>query len=143
MQLIKHAVQTDKGGKMRFSLCLVLVLGLGFIGCEQGEVPRATDLTVPARGFVGMLAEGDYAQVYAKFDAAMKDAMPVDQVESAWQSLQSQVGEFDSIAGVRQVKEQGYDVVYVTCAFEKSQLDIKVVYSDKQEVSGLWFLPKQ
>jgi hypothetical protein len=44
---------------------------------------------------------------------------------------------------VRQVKEQGYNVVYVTCTFEKSQLDIKVVYNDKQEVSGLWFLPKQ
>jgi hypothetical protein len=73
----------------------------------------------------------------------MKDAMPVEQVEGAWQSLQSQVGVFVDIVGVRQVKEQGYNVVYVTCTFEKSQLDIKVVYNDKQEVSGLWFLPKQ
>jgi hypothetical protein len=141
--LIIDADQKNKGGRMRFSLSLMLVLGLVFIACEQGEVPCATDLTVPARSFVGMLAKGDYVNVHAKFDAAMKDAMPVDQVEGAWQSLQSQVGAFVDIVGVRQVKEQGYNVVYVTCTFEKSQLDIKVVYNDKQEVSGLWFLPKQ
>lgn len=128
---------------MRFILSLMLMLAVVFVACEQAEVPRATDLTVPAREFVGMLSAGDYANVYAKFDAAMKDAMPVDQVEKAWQSLLSQVGKFVNIVGVRQVKEQGYDVVYVTCAFEKSQLDVKVVYNDKMEVSGLWFLPKQ
>lgn len=128
---------------MKFSVSLMLVLCFIFVACEQGEVPCATDLTVPARAFVGMLAKGDYAHVYDKFDAAMKDAMPVEQIEGAWQSLESQVGEFENIAGVRQVKEQGYDVVYVTCAFEKGQLDVKVVYNDKMEVSGLWFLPKQ
>jgi hypothetical protein len=128
---------------MRFSVSLMLVLCFIFVACEQGETPGATDLTVPARGFIGMLAKGDYAHVYAKFDAAMKDAMPVEQIEGAWQSLESQVGEFLNIVGVRQVKEQGYDVVYVTCAFEKGHLDVKVVYNDKMEVSGLWFLPQQ
>ena len=128
---------------MRFGVSMMLVLGFMFVACEQGEVPCATDLTVPARGFIGMLAKGDFAHVYGKFDAAMKDAMPVEQIEGAWQSLQSQVGEFRDIVGVRQVKEQGYDVVYVTCAFEKGELDVKVVYNDRMEVSGLWFLPKQ
>jgi hypothetical protein len=46
------------------------------------------------------------------------------------------------MAGVSQKKEQGYDVVLVTCAFEKAELDVKVVYNNEQQVSGLWFVPK-
>ena len=89
-----------------------------------------------------MLVRGDYADAFAQFDTPMKDAMPVDQIKAAWESLLAQAGEFQKVTGVRQAKEQGYDVVYVTCAFEKSELNVKVVYNDEKEISGLWFLPK-
>ncbi len=113
-----------------------------FIACDQGQVAGAPDLTAPAKEFVGMLAQEDYAGAFAQFDATMRDAMPVEQVEAAWGSLLAKTGEFNKITGLRQAKEQGFDVVYVTCGFEKTQLDVKVVYNTKKEVSGLWFLPK-
>ena len=134
--------EKQKGGKMRFVMALIVMFSISFIACDQGQVAGIPDFTGPAKGFVEMLAKGDYANVFATFDAAMKDAMPEDAVSAAWESLLAQVGDFKRISGVRQVKEQGYDVVYVTCGFEKSQLDVKVVFNDKKEVSGLWFEPK-
>ena len=129
---------------MRFVIALIVMFSVSFIACEKEQpVAVGPDFTAPAKEFVETLSRGDYASAFAKFDAAMKDAMPADQVKSAWGSLLTQVGAFDKVVGVKQAKEQGYDVVYVTCAFEKSQLDVKVVYNDKKEVSGLWFLPKQ
>ena len=104
---------------------------------------RASCRARPVKAFVEMLARGDYADAFAQFDAPMKDAMPVDQIRTAWESLLAEVGGFQKIVAVRQAKEQGYDVVYATCAFAKSQLDVKVVFNEQKQVSGLWFLPKQ
>lgn len=127
---------------MRFVIALIVMWSVLFIACDQGQVTGVPDFTGQAKGFVEMLAKGDYASAFAEFDATMKGAMPEDAVSAAWESLLAQVGDFKGIIGVRQAKEQGYDVVYVTCGFEKSQLDVKVVFNDKKEVSGLWFQPK-
>ena len=127
---------------MKFAVSMIVLFCCPFIACDQGQAPGAPDLTTPAKDFVGMMARGDYAGAFAQFDATMKGAMPVEQIEAAWESLLAKTGGFNKIAGVRQAKEQGFDVVYVTCGFENSQLDVKVVYNDKKEVSGLWFLPK-
>jgi hypothetical protein len=127
---------------MRLAMALILMMCVSFIACDQGQVPGASDFTKPGKAFVEMLVRGEYADAFAQFDTPMKDAMPVDQIKAAWESLLAQVGEFQKVTGVRQAKEQGYDVVYVTCAFEKSELNVKVVYNDEKEISGLWFLPK-
>jgi hypothetical protein len=127
---------------MRLAMALILMMCVPFIACDQGQVPGASDFTRPGKAFVEMLARGEYADAFAQFDTPMKDAMPVDQIKASWESLLAQVGEFQKVTGLRQAKEQGYDVVYVTCAFEKSELNVKVVYSDEKEISGLWFLPK-
>ena len=128
---------------MKWIMALIVMFTVSFIACDQEQVAGVPDFTGSAKGFVESLVKGDYAKAFAEFDGTMKDAMPVEQIEAAWQSLLAKVGDFKKITGVRQAKEQGYDVVYVTCEFEKSQLDVKVVYNDKKEVSGLWFTPKQ
>ena len=127
---------------MRCLVTLMVMLGILFIACDQKQAVSAPNLTGPAKDFVGMLAQGDYAESFAKFDETMKGVMPVDTLEQAWQSLLAKTGTFEKIVGVGQRKEQGYDVVLVTCQFENTQLDVKVVYNDKKEVSGLWFQPK-
>lgn len=125
-----------------------LVIGLCLIisstSCEQkGEVPKAADLTSLAKGFVDLLVKGDYAAAVTKFDAKMKETMPKERLEQAWASLIGQLGSFKKQIGVHQTKEQGYDVVLVTCEFEKAQLDVKVVFNDYKQISGLWLVPTQ
>lgn len=128
---------------MRYFVALLAVLlVVPFISCEQEQTAGAPDLTAPAKDFVGLLAKGDYASAVAKFDDTMKGVMPEVELEDAWQSLLGKVGPFQKIVGVSQKKQEGYNIVRVTCAFEKAELDVKVVYDSQKQVSGLWFVPK-
>ena len=43
---------------------------------------------------------------------------------------------------MRTGKIQGYDLVYVLSKFEKAELECKVVFDGKKQVSGLFFVPK-
>ncbi len=131
---------------MKHFVCLLIAAFLmgSLVSCEQKEeVPKAVDLISLAKEFVEMLAIEDYSNVVKKFDDTMKSAMPQDKVQDAWQSLIAQVGPFKKQVGVRQTKEQGYDVVFVTCEFEKATLDIQVVFDSAKQVSGLWFRPSE
>jgi dienelactone hydrolase len=74
-----------------------------------------------------------------EFDATMADAMPRGKLSEAWGMLRMQAGEFVEQARLR--TEGGmYETVFVTCAFERATLDIKVVFNGSEEISGLWFV---
>ena len=71
----------------------------------------------------------------------MKAAAPASKLEELWGSLQKQVGAFQQQTGVHTDRMQGYDVVFVTCQFEQSLLDVKVVFDASGQIAGLFFLP--
>ncbi|MCK4250018.1 DUF3887 domain-containing protein [candidate division WOR-3 bacterium] len=126
-----------------FLLLAVFLIG-SIISCEEKEVvPKAGDLTAQAKGFVELFAKEDYSNAVKSFDNTMKGIMTQEKLKEAWQGLLVQAGSFKKQIGVRQTKEQGHDVVYVTCEFEKAKLDIKVVFNSAKEISGLWFVPSQ
>ncbi len=126
-----------------FLLLAVFLIG-SIISCEEKEaVPKTGDLTTQAKGFVELFAKEDYSNAVKSFDNTMKGVMTQEKLKEAWQGLLVQAGSFKRQVGVRQTKEQGFDVVYVTCEFEKARLDIKVVFNSAKEISGLWFVPSQ
>jgi hypothetical protein len=114
-------------------LCLLAVCG------QPAHDVGAIDLTRQAKDFVELLVQGDYAGVVNRFDGKMQEVLPEKQVEETWSALQDRFGHFQKQIGVRQTKEHGFDCVYVTCSFEKKNIDIKVVYNNEQKVAGLWF----
>ncbi|NOR16623.1 DUF3887 domain-containing protein [candidate division WOR-3 bacterium] len=131
---------------MKSFIFLVLVVFLigSLISCGEKEVvPKAGDFTSQAKGFVELFAKEDYSNAVKNFDNTMKGVMTPEKLKEAWQGLLVQAGSFKRQVGVRQTKEQGFDIVYVTCEFEKSRLDIKVVFNNAKEISGLWFVPSQ
>lgn len=126
-----------------FLVFVVFLIG-SLISCGEKEVvPKAGDFTSQAKGFVELFAKEDYSNAVKNFDNTMKGVMTPEKLKEAWQGLLVQAGSFKRQVGVRQTKEQGFDIVYVTCEFEKSRLDIKVVFNNAKEISGLWFVPSQ
>ena len=121
-------------------LCIALLVSCGQ-QAEKEEVSVPSDLTPRATEFVTLLAREDYANAVKDFDSTMKTAMSPAELEKAWTSLIGQVGAFKKQVSTREAKEMGFDVVYVTCDFEKSPLNIKVVFNEAKEISGLWFVP--
>ncbi len=123
-------------------LISALILTISFISCgEKKDSPKVGDLTPLAIGFVESLVKEDFANAVKDFDNTMKGVMPEAKLQEAWQGLLAQSGSFKKQTGVRQTQEQGFNIVFVTCEFEKATLNIKVVFNNANEISGLWFVP--
>lgn len=94
-----------------------------------------------AKNFVTQLSNGDYAGAVKSFDANMRSLMPAEKLGQAWEMLITQAGAFKGQGDIHTAVEYGYQAVYVPCQFEKTVLDVKVVYNSANQIVGLWFLP--
>ncbi len=125
-------------------LCIALLVSCGQPQETEEvkeEVKVTSDLVQRAEDFVTLLAKGDFANAVKGFDSTMKDAMPEGELQKAWASLLGRVGAFKKQVSSREAKEMGFDVVFVTCEFEKGPVDVKVVFNQLKQISGLWFVP--
>ena len=106
--------------------------------------PRAAaedELVLKARAFVAALAKADYAAAAKDFDATMAKVLGPAKLADLWKSLQGQMGAFKSQAAVRREKLGAFDIVLVTCEYEKGPLDTRVVFSKDGSLTGLQFVP--
>jgi fermentation-respiration switch protein FrsA (DUF1100 family) len=93
--------------------------------------------------FVDLISKGDFAGAETNFDPTMKSAMPEARLRETWQTVQAQAGPFQEQLGARAIKLAGYDAALVTCQFEHTMLDVKVVFDAQGRVSGLFFLASE
>lgn len=114
---------------------ITCALALTFVSCRK---PSVTQL---ANGTVDSMAKGDFASATKNFDNTMKAVMSMKILRQTWLQLTAQVGAFKSRIGSRKVKGNGFQIVYVTCQFEKTTMDIKVVFDKDGNIGGLWFIP--
>jgi hypothetical protein len=108
---------------------------------ESGD--EATSIEILAKDLVSALSSGDYKKATENFNGTMKKALPAEKLKEAWNSLITKSGPFVEQLGTRREKIMGYDVIFVTCKFEKGVLDTKVVFNNKQQVAGLFFVPSK
>ncbi len=104
-------------------------------------VSATPDLDTLAITFVNLLEEGRFEDAAELFNEQMAEALPPQELEAAWNDLTGRVGEFKEITEVKVTEEEGYRVVYVTCDFAKTALDVKIVFDDDGKIAGLWFVP--
>ena len=91
--------------------------------------------------FVELLAKEQFPKAADSFDEKMKKSLPAEKLAEAWKSTIGQAGPFKQQIGSRTEKQAPYDVVFVTCEFEKGPLDIKLVHNEKKQIAGLFFVP--
>jgi hypothetical protein len=96
-----------------------------------------------ARDLVKYLANGNYEKAVENFDSIMKQVLPAEKLKQVWESIIVQCGAFVEQRGIREEKILGYNVVFVTCQFERAVLDAKVVFNNKEQITGLFFVPPQ
>lgn len=108
----------------------------------QNNDPSDEDV-VSAKAFISQLARGDFPSATGNMNDGMKSALPLDKLQGVWSMLTGQFGEYKKQAGIRTSVEDGYEVVLVTCEFEKARLDTKMLFDDKGKIAGIWFLSNQ
>jgi dienelactone hydrolase len=131
---------------MKKAAALLLVSIVLFVALSGRPVqgPAQTDdaLTVKARALLAALEKGDFGLAARDFDATMLKVFGPDKIEAMWaRQLPAQVGAFKQQGPARREQLQGYEIVLVTCAFEKATLDARVVFDKSGKIAGLGFVP--
>lgn len=98
-------------------------------------------LDAVARELVEKFAASDWAGTSAHFDATMRSALTADKLAQVRATIGSQLGGYSAIRSSRSATEGGYRIIYVRTGFANGDVDAKVVFNDRGEVAGLFFVP--
>ena len=104
-------------------------------------IPVIKGIEPTARYFIELLDKGEFEEAHKFFNKTMAKALPVEKLKEIWEGLTAQVGKLKGIEKTEVTKEMGYDVVYVTCNFAKTSLNVKLVFDTEKKIAGLWFVP--
>lgn len=129
----------------------IFIISTVFSGCTDETPDTKLDqssedipLTKKAEYYVENLTDENYGTVFQSFTDEMKSALPVEDLQYAWESLTDSYGNFESIVKTKQAEELGYDVVYVTCSFSTlGFLDLKFVFDNQEKIAGFQFVQTQ
>lgn len=125
---------------MYVALSVVFVSAVASTPLRSAD-PNESELEALASKFVSIWSQGDYDTATMTFDETMLQMMAPEKMKEAWESLVARVGAFKGQIGTRTQEWNEYTIVFVTCDFEASPIDIKVVYDDDRRIAGLWFVP--
>ncbi len=120
--------------------CVLVFCFLGFSSSALAAEPDP-GLSAIAKSVVEQMVNGQFEALTTRFDATMKAGWPVSKLKETWGQVLTQAGAFQRQTGIRSEKVQNYDVFFVTCAFEKSPLDVKVVFNSSKEIASLFIAP--
>ncbi|OGD26381.1 MAG: hypothetical protein A2V57_03740 [Candidatus Aminicenantes bacterium RBG_19FT_COMBO_65_30] len=88
------------------------------------------------------MEKGDFALAARDFDETMLKVSGPDKLETMWKKqLPAQLGAFKKQDGARRDELQGYEIVLVTCEFEKATLDARVVFDKAGKIAGFGLVP--
>ncbi len=125
-----------RGGTRPFGIAALLAaLALAAVGQTDPLIGRA-------EAFVDAMSRGDYASAAAVLDAKMTEVFGPDKMAEFWKAVPARFGAFRRrVASRRDEPVPPYDIVLVTCEFEKTTLDARVVLDREGRVAGLNFVP--
>lgn len=119
--------------------CITYSFVLAIILASADQPAQRLDI---AKTLVAQMATGNFDKAVEPFDQTMKRALPAGKLKEVWDGLTKQYGQFQRATETTTEKVQQYDVVFVTCEFQRGKLDTKVVF-DGNKVTGLFFVPGQ
>jgi uncharacterized protein len=102
-----------------------------------------TDTAASARALVADLVAERFDDVEMRFDSTMRGVMPAAKAKALWASILAEVGRYKAIKSTRSDRTGGYGIEFLTCAFEKSDLTLKIAYDAAGKVAGLFVLPPE
>jgi len=99
------------------------------------------DLIPLAEKFLNHLIKNETQDAIGMLDETMTKALPPDKLEKMWPMLQMQVGKYEEVQATRREEQGQYRIVFLTCRFKQTSLDVKVVFDKADKIAGLFFVP--
>lgn len=103
----------------------------------------ASNVETEGLKFIQLLSTGDFEGAQSMSSQLLLGALSRSglTLQSFWKKLTEQVGVLKQIKRIKSGTEQGYQIAYVGCEFERATLDAKIVFDKEMKVAGLQFLP--
>jgi hypothetical protein len=110
---------------------------------NSGVIAAQPELSIAQMGeaFVDHLAKGEFSLAASRFDETMKRVMPEASLAKSWNDLALMAGAYHKRIETSVHTEQGYQIVLVTCEFERTRLNVRVVFDANRQVAGLFYQP--
>lgn len=125
-----------------FTLTIVTLAAALTVGHSGNGEQQSSALIESATDVVKQLAAEDFCAAQKNFDSNLKRILTTEKLQQDWATLIAQFGAFkQQLPATQQKTPEGYDVVLVTCEFEKSPVVIRVVFDGSQKIIGLWPMP--
>jgi alpha-beta hydrolase superfamily lysophospholipase len=105
------------------------------------EASERQDVRQLGQAFIDLLAQGRYREAAGSFDETMTKLVPPAKLEQLWASLAATNGAFRERVGARRDRVGEYERAFVTCRFERTDLDLLVVFDRAGRVTGLFVQP--
>src|SRR4051794_27311388 len=111
----------------RLFISFLLVSGILLAQAPPSTLAAPKEPVAVATGFVDLLLKGDYAGAAALEGGPMKEAATPEKLKEVWAGIQTQLGAYKRRVGTRAEHQGTYDFAFVTTAFERQTVDLKVV----------------
>ncbi len=122
-----------------------VVAGLVLATAFSWGVPPAKDgaevLVAKAEALIDALARNDFQAAAKDFDETMAKVSGPEKLAEFWKQLPAQLSPFKRRTASRRDTFSGYEIVLVTCEFEKQTLDVRVVFDKAGRIAGFQFVP--
>ena len=103
--------------------------------------PAEDELIMKARQFLAALENNDFQAAVKDFDETMMKVFGPDKIAEFWKQAPTQLSPFKRQTAARKEQLGPYDIVLVTCEFEKTTLDARVVFDKNKKIAGFSFVP--
>ena len=126
--------------RMYVHIGLLLLAIVCSVLCPKSAL--ASSNITKAEKVVDFISKGDFKSATADFNPLMKSQLTPDKFKEAWIQMTDQAGQFKARTTAREVKEKDFDTVFVSCEFEETTFDIKIIFERYGKICGLWFIPR-
>jgi len=116
---------------------VVVMIGLVACGGNKEDDSTSEKYISIAEVVVSLLNEGNYEEVYAKFDEEMKAGLPVNDMEDLTPIIEES-GKFEKIDKSSVEEDDGYYVTVLVAKYSEENRVFTVSFNDKEEVAGLF-----
>ena len=91
--------------------------------------------------FVALLVKSKFKEAEKHFNQKMKTALPAERLAATWKSVQQSLGEYEKIVETKTEQKGDLTAVIMTTKFSEGFIDIRVVFTKKNQIGGLFFKP--
>ncbi len=103
------------------------------------QVPGET--VQKAKDFLILLENNKFEEATEYFSPIVYNQLPADRLRDIWTQINNQAGKFEKLSRIRTETLKNWKVVYLTCQFKLSLLDLKLVFTEDDKITGIFFVP--